>query len=192
MTRINATGKKAQMYLAGGFMLFIVLSLFIVSHIYRNIIIVPDYMPQNIASEFQRSLNALFIENNSITYINSGLDDYSLLIGNFTKSKAYGLRAYYVVVMPNVSVIFGNYFNETIANVSISVNNETLSQSMPPRTSQVFYFNASGSDILNLTYSFFADSKTFEKNKTIQNTMFYVHWIKLTTANDVIIKEVVE
>ncbi|RLG14174.1 MAG: hypothetical protein DRN66_02720 [Candidatus Nanohalarchaeota archaeon] len=188
--KINYKAKKSQAYLLGGFLLFIVLALFIMSQTYRENISTKDYLPKNIETEFQRSLTAFFIINNSVGYIDCGMNNYSLLAGNFIKSKGYALESYYIVLMPNVSVIFGNYFNESINNVSISINSETISRSVASKTSSIFYFNNSEEDILNFSYNFSINSLTFEKSKKIRNSLFYVYWIKLVKGADIRVEEV--
>ena len=188
--KINHKAKKGQAYLLGGFLLFMVLAFFIISQTYRETISTKDYLPKNIETEFQRSLTAFFQVNDSVRYIDCGMNDYSLLAGNFTKSKGYALESYYIVLMPNVSVIFGNYFNESINNVSISINSETIFRSVASKTSSIFYFNNSGEDILNFSCNFSINSLTFEKSKKIRNSLFYIYWIKLAKGEDIMVEEV--
>ncbi|MCK5476950.1 MAG: hypothetical protein KAI55_03445 [Candidatus Aenigmarchaeota archaeon] len=182
--------KKAQAYLLGGFMLVIVLSLFIVSQTHKNISTEKTYIMENIAGEFKTAINAFFIQNNSIEYIDSGLNNHSLLAENFAKSKAYEFQAYYLVMLPDNNVVFGNYFDQNIDNVTIFINDESLSDSISSKSSRIFYFNVSNSNTIDLNYSFSVNSKNFEKNTTIQNALFYVHWAKLTKEENVFIKEI--
>ena len=166
--------KKAQAYLLGGFMLVIVLSLFIVSQTHKNIATEKIYVTDNIADEFKTAVNAFFVQNNSVEYINSGLNNHSSLMENFVRSKSYGFEAYYLVMMPDNSVIFGNYFDQNINNVIISINGEILSESISSKSSKIFYFNNSNSNTININYSFSANSKNFGKNSTIQNAFFFL------------------
>ena len=130
--------KKSQAYLLGGFLLLVALSLFILNQTYRDIISTKDFMLKNIETEFQRALTSFFLINNSAEYIDCGMNNYSVLAKNFAKLKGCSFESYYIIIMPNVSVIFGNYLDENINNINISLNSETILRSVASKTSSIF------------------------------------------------------
>ena len=190
--QIKTMEKKSQAYLLGGFMLFIILFLFIISKNNPNSNIeMQNYVAKNIANEFIDSLNAFFLKNNNIDYTNSGMAKYCVVAQNFSKSESLHLNAYYVIIVPNTGVIFGNYLGENLYNVSFSINNETIVKPVLNENNIIFYFNETKNNSINYEYCFNTSLGDFKKSKTIQNKLHYIYWIKLTNKKNKIIKEII-